>query len=60
MKELHNERETLHSQLRKIGQKTREGLEQIKEVFLTASKAKKDFLDAEDEQKSKVLEKRRL
>ncbi len=60
MKELHNERETLHSQLRKIGQKTREGLstlEQIKEVFLTASKAKKDFLDAEDEQKSKVLEK---
>lgn len=59
-KELQNEKELLGSQLRKIGQKTEGGLatlEQIKEVFLTANKAKEEFLNAEDEQKSKVLEK---
>lgn len=58
MKQIHNEREMLNSQLRKMDQKTTGGhstLEQIKEVFLSANKAKKDFVTAPDEKKSIIL-----
>ncbi len=58
-KQIQNEREMLHSQLRKIGQKAKGGpstLEQIKEIFLTASRAKKEFLTAPPERKSIMLE----
>lgn len=59
MKQIQNEREMINSQLRKIGSKTEGGLstlEQIKEIFLTASRAKKEFITAPNERKSKMLE----
>lgn len=59
MKELHNEKETLNAQLQKSDQNRGNGqctLEHLKNVFLTASKAKSEFLNANDEQKAKVLE----
>lgn len=59
MKELHNEKETLNAQLQKSKQNGENGLctlEQLKNVFLTANKAKSEFLNAKDEQKAKVLE----
>ncbi|MBP6974909.1 MAG: recombinase family protein [Candidatus Pacebacteria bacterium] len=62
MKRIQNEREMINSQLRKIGSKTEGGLstlEQIKEIFLTANKAKKEFLEATDNRKS-ILMKRLL
>ena len=58
MKEIHNEREMINSQLRKIGSKTEGGLstlERIKEVFLTANEAKKEFVSATGERKTIVL-----
>jgi hypothetical protein len=58
MKRIQNEREMLNSQLRKIGSKTEGGLstlEQIKEIFLTANKAKREFLEATDDRKSLLM-----
>lgn len=59
MKELHNEKETLNAQLQKSEQNGENGLctlEQLKNVFLTANKAKSEFLNASNEKKAKVLE----
>lgn len=59
MKELHNEREMINLQLQKVVSRTQGGLstlEQVKEIFLTASKAKKEFLEATNDRKTKMLE----
>lgn len=59
MKELHNEKETLNAQLQKSEQNGGNGLctlEHLKNVFLTANKAKSEFINANGEQKAKVLE----
>jgi site-specific DNA recombinase len=60
IKELNNQEIALKQQLQKIEKSNNRGfdtLEQTKEVFLTANRAKKEFLKANDEQKRKVLEK---
>jgi len=59
MKELNNEITTFETQLKKIGNNPDDGfstLEQTKKVFLTANKAKKDFLNVDDNGKRKLLE----
>ncbi len=60
IKELNNQEIALKQQLEKINKTNNRGfdtLEQIKEVFLTANRAKKEFLEAENFKKRKVLEK---
>ena len=57
--EIHNERVSLDQQLKEARSKSTPALtlEPIKNVFLEASRAMKDFTDADDEQKRKVIEK---
>ena len=57
--EIHNERVSLDQQLKEARSKSAPALtlEPIKNVFLEASRAMKDFTDADDEQKRKVIEK---
>lgn len=60
MKELNNQKIALEQQLQKMGKTPSNGfdtLEQTKNVFLTANRAKNEFLNADDTQKRKVLEK---
>jgi site-specific DNA recombinase len=59
-KELNNQEVALSQQLQKISKTSHNGydtLELTKKVFLEANRAKKEFLNANDEQKRKVLEK---
>ena len=59
-KELNNQEIALKQQLQKISKASHNGsatLELTKKVFLTASQAKKDFLNAENDKKRNVLEK---
>ena len=60
MKELNNEMTTLETQLKKIRNNSDNGfstLEQTKKVFLEATRAKKDFVNADDNRKRNILEK---
>ncbi len=60
IKELNNQEIALKQQLQKIDKSNNtsfDTLEQTKEVFLSASRAKKEFLEAENFKKRKVLEK---
>jgi len=60
IKELNNQEIALKQQLQKISKNSNNGydtLELTKKVFLTASRAKKEFLEAENDKKRKVLEK---
>lgn len=59
-KELNNQKIALEQQLKKISKTFNNGydtLELTKEVFLTANRAKKEFLNADNDKKRKVLEK---
>ena len=57
--EINNERVSLDQQLKEAQSKSTPALtlEPIKNVFLEASRAMKDFTDADDERKRKVIEK---
>ncbi len=60
LEELNKEKVVLENELRKINQSTNGGLdtlEQVKEIFLTANKAKKDFLNADPNRQRTILEK---